>query len=68
MSNAFYIDTVINGKSVHKFSIKSGDKIVGSDSLDELIEYVLDKGIDPTTLLYTDGEATGETLCEFIIL
>ena len=66
MSNTFYIDTVVNGKSVHKYSIKVHDKILGSDSLDELIEYVLDHDIDPTTLLYTDGESTGETLYEFI--
>ena len=47
-------------KFVRNYSIKS------SEDLDELINFVLDRGIDPTTELYIDGEKTEEWLIDLI--
>ena len=63
---AFYKDTTVNGKSVHKYSIKTCDAMIGSKDLDELIKFVLDQGIDPNTELYVYGEKTKEQLIDLI--
>ncbi len=68
---AFYKDTTVNGKSVHKYSIKTStkfidDAMIGSKDLDELIKFVLDRGIDPNTELYVYGEKTEEQLIDLI--
>ena len=44
--SSLYKDTTVNGKSVHKYSIKSHGAVIGSKDLDELINFVLDRGID----------------------
>ena len=64
--SAFYKDTTVNGKSVHKYSIKSSGATIGSEDLDELINFVLDRGLDPVTELYIDGEETEEWLIDLI--
>ena len=64
--SAFYKDTTVNGKSVHKYSIKSHGATIGSDDLDELINFVLDRGLDPVTELYIDGKETKEWLIDLI--
>ena len=64
--SAFYKDTTYKDKSVHEWSIKSDGTIIGSKDLDELINFVLDRGIDPTTELYIDGEKTEELLIDLI--
>ena len=63
---SLYKDTTVNDKSVHKYSIKSDGTIIGSKNLDELINFVLDRGIDPTTELYIDGKKTEECLIDLI--
>ena len=63
---SLYKDTTYKDKSVHRYSIKASGTTVGSDDLDELIEYVLCCGIDPNTVLYTDGNATEELLIDLI--
>ena len=63
---SLYKDTTYEGKSVYKYSIKSGGTTIGSEDLDELIEYVLCCGIDPNTVLYTNGSATEELLIDLI--
>ena len=63
---SLYKDTTYKDKSVHKYSIKSDGTIIGSKDLDELINFVLDRGIDPTTELYIDGEKTEEWLIDLI--
>ena len=57
---SLYKDTTYKDKSVHRYSIKA------SSDLDELINFVLDRGIDPTTELYVDGEKTEELLIDLI--
>lgn len=64
--SAFYKDTTINDKSVHKYSVKNADGFIGSSSIEELVEFVLDRGIDPTTTLYVDSEPTEETLWDYM--
>lgn len=64
--SAFYKDTTYKDKSVHEWSIKSDGTIIGSKDLNELINFVLDRGIDPTTELYIDGEKTEEWLIDLI--
>ncbi len=61
-----YKDTTYKDKSVHKYSIKVSIATIGSEDLDELIEYVLFCGIDPNTELYVDGEKTEELLIDLI--
>ena len=63
---SLYKDTTYKGKSVHKYSVKVSGTTVGSDDLDELINFVLDRGIDPNTVLYTNGNATEELLIDLI--
>lgn len=63
---SLYKDTTYKDKSVHKYSIKASGATIGSEDLDELIEYVLCCGIDPTTELYVDGEKTEEWLIDLI--
>ena len=63
---SLYKDTTYKGKSVYKYSIKSSGATIGSNDLDELIDFVLDRGIDPTTELYVDGEKTEEWLIDLI--
>lgn len=63
---SLYKDTTYKEKSVHKYSIKASGNTIGSDDLDELIEYVLCCGIDPNTVLYTNGNATEELLIDLI--
>ena len=63
---SLYKDTTYKDKSVHKYSIKSSGATIGSNDLDELINFVLDRGIDPTTELYVDGEKTDEWLIDLI--
>ena len=63
---SLYKDTTYKDKSVHKYSIKSDGTTIGSKDLDELINFVLDRGIDPTTELYIDGEKTEEWLIDLI--
>ena len=63
---SLYKDTTYKGESVHEYSIKSSGATIGSDDLDELIEYVLCCGIDPNTVLYTNGNATEELLIDLI--
>ena len=63
---SLYKDTTYKEKSVHKYSIKSIGATIGSNDLDELIDFVLDRGIDPTTELYVDGEKTEEWLIDLI--
>ena len=36
-------------------------------TIDELIEHVLDQGIDPSKWLYINGEQTGETVFEYMV-
>ena len=36
-------------------------------TIDELVEYVLDRGIDPSKWLYINGEQTGETVFEYMV-
>tara|TARA_R110002167_G_scaffold5978_1_gene27404 strand:+ start:1006 stop:1164 length:159 start_codon:yes stop_codon:yes gene_type:complete len=36
-------------------------------TIDELIEHVLDRGIDPSKWLYINGEQTGETVFEYMV-
>ena len=36
-------------------------------TIDELIEHVLDVGIDPSKLLHINGEATSETVFEYMV-
>ena len=36
-------------------------------TIDELIEHVLDQGIDPSKWLYIHGEQTGETVFEYMV-
>ena len=63
---SLYIDTTYKDKSVHKYSVKVSGATIGSSDLDELINFVLDRGIDPTTELYVDGEKTDEWLIDLI--
>jgi len=63
---SLYKDTTYKDKSVHKYSIKASGATIGSEDLDELIEYVLCCGIDPNTALYIDSEATEELLIDLI--
>lgn len=49
-----------------KYSIKFDGTTIGSNDLDELINFVLDRGIDPTTELYIDEEKTEEWLIDLI--
>jgi len=63
---SLYKDTTYKEKSVHKYSIKSSGATIGSDDLDELINFVLDRGIDPTTELYVNGDKTEEWLIDLI--
>ena len=63
---SLYKDTTYKDKSVHKYSIKSSGATIGSDDLDELINFVLDRGIDPTTELYVNGDKTEEWLIDLI--
>jgi len=64
--SAFYRDTTINGKSVHRYSVRNTDGFIGSSSLDELIDFILDRGIDPTKTLYIDAKSTEMTIWEYI--
>ena len=63
---SLYKDTTYKDKSVHKYSVKSSGATIGSDDLDELINFVLDRGIDPTTELYVNGDKTEEWLIDLI--
>ena len=63
---SLYIDTTVGGKSVHKYSIRNADGFIGSRDIDELINFVLDRGIDPNTELYVDGNRSGELLFDLI--
>ena len=63
---SLYKDTTYKDKSVHKYSIKSSGATIGIDDLDELINFVLDRGIDPTTELYVNGDKTEEWLIDLI--
>ena len=36
-------------------------------TIDELIEHVLERGIDPSKWLYINGEQTGETIFEYMV-
>jgi len=63
---SLYKDTTYKEKSVHKYSIKSSGATIGSGDLDELINFVLDRGIDPTTELYVNGDKTEEWLIDLI--
>ena len=63
---SLYKDTTYKDKSIHRYSIKASGTTVGSSDLDELINFVLDRGIDPTTELYVDGEKTEELLIDLI--
>ena len=36
-------------------------------TIDELIDHVLDRGIDPSKWLYINGEQTGETIFEYMV-
>ena len=36
-------------------------------TIDELIDHVLDQGIDPSKWLYINGEATDETIFEYMV-
>ena len=36
-------------------------------TIDELINHVLDLGIDPSKWLYINGEQTGETIFEYMV-
>ena len=40
--------------------------MIGSKDLDELIKFVLDRGIDPNTELYVYGKKTEEQLIDLI--
>tara|TARA_R110000744_G_scaffold279234_1_gene391492 strand:- start:47 stop:217 length:171 start_codon:yes stop_codon:yes gene_type:complete len=42
--------------------------LVDFDHLDDLIDYVLDNGIDPSCTLWIDDRETEETLFEYIVL
>jgi hypothetical protein len=64
--SAFYKDTTIDGRSVHRYSIKNANGFIGSSSIEELVEFVLDRGIDPTTTLYIDSEPTEVTLWDYM--
>ena len=64
--SAFYKDTTIDGRSVHRYSIKNANGFIGSSSIEELVEFVLDRGIDPTTTLYIDSEPTELTLWDYM--
>ena len=66
MSKPFYSDTTYGNKSVFKYSIQTGSTIIGNNDLDELIEDVLDCGIDPNTNVYVDGVETQEQLIDLI--
>ncbi len=63
---SLYKDTTYKDKSVHKYSVKVSGATIGSNDLDELINFVLDRGIDPTTELYVDGVETDEWLIDLI--
>jgi len=63
---SLYKDTTYKEKSVHKYSIKASGTTIGSDDLDELINFILDRGIDPTTELYVNGDKTEELLIDLI--
>lgn len=66
MSKTFYSDTTYENKSVFKYSIQVGSRIIGNNDLDELIEHVLDRGIDPNNKLWVDGKETEQTLFEYM--
>ena len=63
---SLYKDTTYKDKSVHRYSIKASGTTIGSSDLDELINFVLDRGIDPNTTLYIDGDATEELLIDLM--
>ena len=50
------------------YGIKShNDELTEFSTIDELIEHVLDRGIDPSKLLHINGEATSETVFEYMV-
>ena len=66
--SAFYRDTAVNNKSVHEYSIKvNNEQWLGASSMQGLIDIVLDEGIDPSAMLYIDGEPSSETVFDNIV-
>ena len=50
------------------YGIKShNDELTEFSTIDELIEHVLEQGIDPSKWLYINGEKTGETIFEYMV-
>jgi len=66
--SAFYKDTAIDNKSVHEYSIKVNDtQWLGANSIEELVDIVLDEGICPSKMLYIDGKPSNEYITNFIV-
>ena len=50
------------------YGIKNyNDEITEFSTIDELVEHVLDQGIDPSKPLYVNGESTCETIFEYMV-
>ena len=50
------------------YGIKSNNnELIEFGTIDELIDHVLDQGIDPSKSLYINGEQTGETVFEYMV-
>lgn len=68
MSSAFYRDTVVYGKSVHEYSIKVNDEQwLGADTIEKLVDIVLNEGICPSKTLYVNGQPSSECITDFIV-
>jgi len=49
------------------YGINSRGEWLEYPSIDQLIDDVLAKGIDPSTALFIDRQATGETVFEYMV-
>ena len=45
----------------------SNGELTEFSTIDELIDHVLDEGIDPSKTLHIGGEPTGETIFEYMV-
>ena len=45
----------------------SNGELTEFSTIDELIDHVLDEGIDPSRTLYIAGEPTSETIFEYMV-
>ena len=49
------------------YGIKINSGLIEFSTIDMLVNFVLDEGIDPSKYLYISGEKTNETIFEYMV-